>query len=866
MSAPHIRPAGRVHAVLGPTNTGKTHYAMERLLAHPSGMIGFPLRLLARENYDRAVRLKGEGRVALITGEEKIVPPNADWLICTVESMPLDRAVDFCAVDEIQMCADPERGHVFTDRMLHMRGTAETVFLGAETIRPVLRRLVPEAEISTRPRLSVLRYAGARKITRLPARSAVVAFSVADVYQLAEQVRRQRGGAAVVLGALSPRTRNAQVEMYQAGEVDYLVATDAIGMGLNMDVDHVAFAGLRKFDGRKHRLLTAAELGQAAGRAGRHMNDGSFGETAEAGLIPPDMVDRIENHDFEPLQKIFWRNPALDFRTLDGLRRTLTHRPEDPALMRAREADDELALARLSRDVDVAARVTGPGRVRLLWDICQIPDFRKVMSDGHARLLKRMFEHLTSPEERLPTDWVAEHVKRLDRPEGDIETLMGRIAGIRTWTYVSFRPDWLADAAHWRERTRAIEDRLSDALHQRLTQRFVDKRAASLVRSLEEKDELIAAVRADGEVLVEGQHVGWLDGFRFRPEHGAADLPGGPHRAVLQAARRALRGEVARRLSRLEQAPHDAIAFEVDEAGRPRPRLLWEGAPVGRIAPGPEVLRPSVQPLKSELLEGEGAARVRARLEAWVQAEAARVLKPLADLEAAEGLSGPAKGLAFRLREGFGSVRRAAAREQVDGLSRDDRKRLKQLGVRIGRESVFLPALLKPRAVGLLAMLWARNADRDVTAPAPGRVSVARGPDAPPDDFLAVCGYVPLGPLALRADIAERLAARAWRLGVKGPFAIDQEMLSIAGAGVDDLGGVLRALGFQAEATVDEAGQPQRRFRPATAKRPAREAKRKARAKPSAGQDKREQKQTPAKRAETSPFAALAALKRPDRG
>ncbi len=439
-------PAPRLVAVLGPTNTGKTHLAIERMLGHRSGMIGFPLRLLARENYDRIVKLRGARAVALITGEEKILPPSPSYFVCTVESMPLDRPVDFLAVDEIQLCADPERGHVFTARLLHARGAQETMLLGADTIKPLMRRLVPGIEQVGRPRFSTLSYTGHKKVTRLPPRSAVVAFAVADVFSLAELIRRQRGGTAVVLGALSPRARNAQVGMFQAGEVDYLVATDAIGMGLNMDLDHVAFAQIRKFDGRGPRRLSAAEIAQIAGRAGRHMSDGTFGTTAEQGPLDPETVEAVETHRFDPLTRLHWRNTRLRFESVAALLQSLDERPSIPGLVQAREADDHGALQALARNREVMALARHPGAVRLLWEVCQIPDFRKVMSDSHARLLAHIFLHLAGPDERLPTPWIAGQMANLDRTDGDIDSLMARIAHIRTWTYVTHRGDWVEGA------------------------------------------------------------------------------------------------------------------------------------------------------------------------------------------------------------------------------------------------------------------------------------------------------------------------------------------------------------------------------------------------------------------------------------
>src|SRR5580700_9126891 len=554
-----LRSAPRLVAVLGPTNTGKTHYAIERMLDHRSGMIGFPLRLLARENYDRVVKLRGARAVALITGEEKILPPNPSYFVCTVESMPLDRPVEFLAVDEIQLCADPERGHVFTARLLHARGLSETMFLGADTIRPLMRRLVPGAEYVGRPRFSTLSHTGHKKVTRLPPRSAVVAFAVADVFSLAELVRRQRGGTAVVLGALSPRARNAQVGMFQAGEVDYLVATDAIGMGLNMDLDHVAFASLSKFDGRGLRHLSAAEIGQIAGRAGRHMTDGTFGTTADEGVLDPSIVNAVEDHRFDPLTRISWRNTHLRFGSIGMLLRSLDERPPAPGLIQVRDADDHGALQRLSRNSEVTALATNPGAVRLLWEVCQIPDFRKMMSDSHARFLAQCFLHLAGPTERLPTPWIAGQIAQLDRVDGDIDTLMSRIAHIRTWTYITHRGDWIDGADDWQERARGIEDRLSDALHESITQRFVDRRSAFLVRHLAGDGELLASVDREGEVRGEGSYVGRLDGFRFIPDV-ASD--GVETRMLVTAANRVLRGEIMSRGQQLATDGDDAFAID----------------------------------------------------------------------------------------------------------------------------------------------------------------------------------------------------------------------------------------------------------------------------------------------------------------
>jgi ATP-dependent RNA helicase SUPV3L1/SUV3 len=814
----------RITAVLGPTNTGKTHLAMERLLGHPSGMIGFPLRLLARENYDRAVRLKGRGAVALMTGEEKIVPPQARWFLCTVESMPLSRPVDFLAIDEIQMCADPDRGHLFTDRLLHARGTEETMFLGAETIRPLLRRLVPGAEVVSRPRFSTLAFAGHAKLSRLPPRSAIVAFSAADVYAIAELIRRERGGAAIVLGALSPRTRNAQVDLYQEGEVDYLVATDAIGMGLNMAIDHVAFAATRKFDGRGPRTLTPAELAQIAGRAGRYTRDGTFGTTADLGPLEPETVERIENHAFETLQTLFWRDSRLSFTSIEALKASLGRPPRRSELVRTRRADDEAALEALERDPEIVRRARGHEAVRLLWEVCRIPDFGNVASDGHARLLARIFRFLAGGEGgagRLPTDWVARQVERINRTDGDIEALMQRIANIRIWTYVAHRDDWLTDAGGWQERTRAIEDTLSDALHQRLVQRFVDRRTASIYGRIRERQPLAAAIAADGDVLVEGHFVGTLDGFRFFADAGAGrdgGLPGGAGRAVTAAALRALKGEIGGRLRRLEAA--DDRAFSMDETGT----LHWHGAAIARLGAGAEPARPRVEPLPSELLAPDQRLRLRRRLERWVCARLARDLAPLAaagDL----AVSGAARGLLFQVGEGLGYVPRHRAEAQIAHLTEPDRRALAAAGLRIGRLAVYFPALLEPKPMAQRAMMWGLFHRRAAMPPLSGMMSL---PIADADDVAALeaIGYCRLGPRAVRADVAERVAARARRLSRRKTSSPAREFTSLIGCTADELPAVLAALGYAAEPEAEGLRLRPRRPRPAKPRRRPRRARR----------------------------------------
>jgi ATP-dependent RNA helicase SUPV3L1/SUV3 len=786
---------GAVTAVLGPTNTGKTYLAMDRMLGHASGMIGFPLRLLARENYDRVVRSRGAGVVALITGEEKIIPPNPRYYICTVESMPLDREVAFLAVDEIQLAADSDRGHVFTHRLLHARGTVETMFLGAETIKPLIRRLVPGAEFVTRPRFSKLTYTGAKKLTRLPRRSAVVAFSVSEVYGIAELIRRHRGGAAVVMGALSPRTRNAQVALYQSGDVDYMVATDAIGMGLNMDVDHVAFASMSKFDGRAPRALNASEVAQIAGRAGRHMNDGTFGVTADLPEIDPDIIARVESHEFPPLQSLFWRNAELRFTSLDALMASLKYPPPSPALVRPPPADDQLVLEAMTKEAVVRERAVSPARLRLLWDVAQVPDFRKVRPELHGRLMAQVYDHLTHGAEVMPDDWIAGHVERLNRTDGDIHVLMDRIAAIRTWTYLSHRGDWMSDARGWQEKTREVEDRLSDALHDKLTKQFVDSRTAHLVKRLRGDDLMAADIADDGVVSVDGHRLGHLEGLRFRADRTglkAAD------KAVLNAANAALRPLIAARIETIIAANDKDISLD-DEA-----RIVWQDEAVAALVAGSEPLRPQIELPPDERIEPADRLKLEARLRAWLTAHIGHLLEPLA--KARQDAAPPAvRGILFHLTETLGVVPRAVVEQQLKALSEADRKALARAGVRFGVEHVFMPALLKAAPAKLRGQLWIAG-HRDNPAPRlplPGRVSIPLALGVP-HDFYRACGYEPLGATGYRIDMLERFAATARKLAREKITILPPETLSLLGINAVTGADVLRALGFKAK--IEETG------------------------------------------------------------
>lgn len=793
-----VKTDGRVTAVLGPTNTGKTHYAVEQMVTYNSGCIGFPLRLLARENYDRLVALKGPQAVALVTGEEKIIPSAARYYSCTVESMPVDQPFEFLAVDEIQHAADPDRGHVFTDRLLRARGTQQTMFMGADTIRPLMTGLVPGIDLMARPRLSQLSYKGFKKITRLPPRSAVVAFAVDEVYAIAELIRRQRGGTAVVLGALSPRTRNRQVEMYQAGEVDFLVATDAIGMGLNMDIHHVALAATRKFDGQAVRSLSPAELAQIAGRAGRHKRDGTFGVTGNISGLDEDVVKAIESHEFESLRALYWRNSLLDFSSPTALRDSLNRHSGNAALMRGRPSDDDQALAHLLTRDSVMARASGTPAVKLLWEVCQIPDFRKTLNETHQDFVADIYETLMD-RGVLPEDRVKTQMDRLDNTDGDVDALMTRIAHVRTWTYITHKSEWLRDAAAWADKARAIEDRLSDALHEGLMRRFVDRRSAVLMRAMDEGGDLLAGVRPDGAVVVEGQAVGHLEGFRFVADEAAS---GADRKAVMTAARNALKPEIKRRLMTLATA--EDKQFKVDEQGQilfqPDPTNPLPGQPVGRLRRGAALLAPDIDAVDSPLLDNQDKTVIEERLKGWIKSHVATVLEPLVPLVDEAGIEGTARGIAFQLHEALGILPRADLEDLIGGLDETGRAALRARKVRLGPVLVFLPALNKPAAVRLRALLWSLWHGRDLPArvPSDGATSISvAGQDGIDPVYYRAIGYPVYGPRAIRVDMLDRLISAVYDTAKDGKFRATHTMAEWLGCSIPDLYEVIEAMGHK---------------------------------------------------------------------
>ena len=801
-----------VTAVLGPTNTGKTHLAVERMLAHAGGMIGLPLRLLAREVYERVRLRAGDHAVALITGEEKIIPAAPRYWVATVEAMPPDLRVPFLAIDEVQLATDLERGHIFTDRILHRRGLEETMLLGSATMRPLLEKLLPGTNFVARPRFSKLSYAGPRKLSRLPKRSAIVAFTAEMVYTVAEMVRSQRGGAAVVMGALSPRTRNAQVALYQNGEVDYLVATDAIGMGLNMDVDHVAFASTRKFDGFQYRNLVPSELAQIAGRAGRYMNDGTFGVTADADGFEPEMVDRLENHQFESAKTLQWRNRALDFSSLDRLRKSLGYLPKEQGLTRAQITTDIQALEAVCRDGTLSDMIKNPADVERAWDVCQIPDYRNISPAEHAHLVSQVLRFLQGRTGRISEDWFAKQLAFCENLEGGIDALSQRISHVRTWTFIANRADWLEAPLFWQSRSREIEDRLSDVLHEKLTQRFIDRRTSVLMRRLAKKVGLMSIIEEDGAITVEGDVIGRVEGLCFMPTEA---LAGEESRLLKAAAVQVLTTEIAARATVL--ANTSDVELKLARTGE----IIWQGHAIGKLQPGDHRFKPRAEVISDDILSPILRDEVRQRLQKFTERSIAAVIDPLIKLDESEGLESTVRGLAYRLSENFGVLPREAVTDEVKGLGQEDRAKLRSFGVRFGAYGLFLPALLKPAPTEIRLLLWWLEKQKlgvaaGVVPKAPPNGLTSTLVDAAhPEGYYGLCGYRVCGNRAVRVDMLERLADMIrdrvfWKPRIAeeqrphgsfegGGFTVVPDMMSVVGCSGSDFENILTSLGYRSQ-------------------------------------------------------------------
>ena len=781
-----MKKVSKVTAVLGPTNTGKTFFALERMLGHSTGVIGLPLRLLAREIFDKLVSLRGKNVVALITGEERIIPPNPKYWVCTVEAMPSDLGADFVAVDEIQLCGDLARGHIFTDRLMHARGKKETMFMGSETLTSKIQSLIPDVTIIKRERLSELTYKGKSKISRIPERSAIVSFSISEVYAIAELIRRQKGGAAVIMGALSPRTRNAQVELYQNGDVDYLVATDAIGMGLNLDINHVSFAKLSKFDGRKERNLYPNELAQIAGRAGRYKTNGTFGVTGEAEDLEQNCSKAIEMNKFSPVKMLQWRNSKLNFSSADFLIKSLEVSPENENFVKAKEGTDLTVLKSLSDKLNITKNLNSSKDVKLLWEVCQIPDFRKLSAYDHSSLLEVVFNFLQN-DGILPDQWLSEQVRRLDRVEGDIDTLSKRLSLIRTWTYVSYKKSWLNDSLGWQAETRRIENKLSDELHKKLTQRFIDRRTSVLVKGLKQRESLVAEINQDSEIFVEGQLIGKLVGFCFQKDKSTSNEES---KALKATAHAVLGPQYQLKSDKLYNSSDEEFSF--NDSGQ----IWWRAAAVGKLTAGADILSPKIIPLVDSEAGVEINQNITRRLDHFVNRTIEKQFEPLLNMKSDVALVGISKGVAYRIIESLGLITRNEISTDIKALEQQDRALLRKHGLRFGQFTIFHYLMLKPAPTKLRLLLWSLFSNTAYALPPPaGLVTVPKVEIASPDYYLRA-GYKLVGDRALRVDMLERLADLIRTKDVWNGFEADVDMLSITGLTLEQFAEVLRNLGY----------------------------------------------------------------------
>ena len=739
----------KLTAVLGPTNTGKTHLAIETMLSFDSGMIGFPLRLLAREVYDKVIQKIGLDKVALITGEEKIIPNNAKYFLCTVESMPIDKNLDFVAVDEIQMCSDHERGHIFTDRLLNVRGNRLTMLMGSNTIKSIISKLDDEIEFINRNRLSKLSYVGHKKISRINRKTAIIAFSAEEVYAIAELIRRQKGGAAIVMGSLSPKTRNAQVELYQSGDVDFLVATDAIGMGINMDLDHVYFSNLKKFDGRKLRKLNLSEIGQIAGRAGRYMNDGNFGTTGECKEINSEEVELIENHKFEEIQSLFWRNSNLNFNNPSSLIKSLDEKPGQKWLRKIHECEDERALKYFLRDKNILNEEFNKEKLKLLWECCQIPDFVKKTYGNHYEVISNVFKFLNSKKGKISENFMRLQLIKLDKLDGNVDSLSNRIANVRTWSYVSNKSNWIENQEYWIEKTKILEDKLSDRLHEELTKTFIDKRASVLARGLKQDMKFHTKILENNDVMIDDQFIGKINGLKLE-----LDLKKGALETDIKSLKKAARQTVGPEFEkRINEIIETGLVELKDDF-----KIYWNKSSIGRILPGKDYLNPNIELIVDDILEMDQRQRLINFLEKWLKEKINLILKSLIDLKFLKEKNSSIKALAYQLYENNGVLKRDQVSEYLNNLGQNERKILRDLGVKFGRYHVFLYRLIKPDAVLLRTLLWKNFHQKyfNLKPPTFG-LNFIDDEKIKNKNFMLLCGFEKFSNIYVRIDILERL-------------------------------------------------------------------------------------------------------------
>ena len=780
----------KITAVLGPTNTGKTHLAIETMLSFDTGMIGFPLRLLAREVYDKVIKKIGVDKVALITGEEKIIPSNSKYFLCTVESMPIDKNLDFVGVDEIQMCADHERGHIFTDRLLNIRGNKLTMFMGSNTIKNIIAKLDDDIEFINRERLSKLSYSGHKKISRIDRKTAIIAFSAEEVYAIAELIRRQKGGAAIVMGSLSPKTRNAQVALYQSGDVDFLVATDAIGMGINMDLNHVYFSNLKKFDGKKSRRLNLSEIGQIAGRAGRYLNDGSFGITGECKEINSEEVDLLENHKFEEIQSIFWRNSNLNFNNSLSLIKSLDEKPQEHWLRKIYEREDEKALKFFLRDKNLNEKKLNEFNLKLLWECCQIPDFVKKTYGNHYEVIGNVFKYLSSEKGKITDDYMHLQLMKLNKFDGNVDSLSNRIANVRTWSYVSNKNNWVENQNYWIEKTKILEDKLSDRLHEELTKTFIDKRASVLARGLKQDMEFQTKILENNDVMIDDQFIGKINGLKLE-----LDLKKGALETDIKSLKKAARQTVGPELEKRIQTIIETGLIELNDDSK----IYWKKYPIARIISGKDYLDPNLELIVDDILEQNQKKKLINYIEKWLKNKINTILKSLIDLKNIKEKNSSIKALAFQLYENNGVLKREQVNYYLKDMEQNDRKILRDLGVKFGRYHVFLYKLIKPEAVKLRTLLWKNYFQKNFNLKPPTfGLNFLDDIKYNNKNFMLLCGFEKFNNFFVRIDILERLFVQIINTNSEKEKEIKliPEMLNLLGCNKENFKKLLKNMNY----------------------------------------------------------------------
>ena len=788
----------KITAVLGPTNTGKTHLAIETLLSFESGMMGFPLRLLAREVYDKVINKFDKNKVALITGEEKIIPADAKYYLCTVESMPIEKSLDFVGVDEIQMCADHERGHIFTDRMLNLRGNKLTMWMGSNTIKNIISKLDGDIEFINRERLSKLTYAGHRKVSRINRKTAIIAFSAEEVYAIAELIRRQKGGAAIVMGSLSPKTRNAQVELYQSGDVDFLVATDAIGMGINMDLDNVYFSNLRKFDGRKLRKLNLSEIGQIAGRAGRYLNDGSFGITGDCKELNAEEVELLESHKFEEIKTLYWRNSELNFNNPYTLIKSLEEKPNKDWLRRIYECEDEKALKYFLKDKNLETVNFSSETLNLLWECCQIPDFVKKTYGNHYEVIENVFKFLCGKKGKISDEYMRLQLIKLDKLEGNVDSLSNRIANVRTWSYVANKNNWVENQNYWIEKTKLLEDRLSDRLHEELTKTFIDKRASILARGLKQDMEFKTEILENNDVKIDKQFIGKINGLKLE-----LDLKKGALETDIKSLKKAARQTVGPELERRIQNIIDTGLLELNDDFK----IYWNNFAIAKLSAGNDYLNPGFDLIIDDIVEIDQKKKLEIFIKKWLKNKVNTVLQSLIELKNLKDKHSSIKALAYQLYENNGVIKRENVSEYLKDLGQSERKILRDLGVKFGRYHIFLYKLIKPEPVKLRTLLWKNHNQKyfNLKPPTFG-LNFIIDKDKRNRNFMLLCGFEKFDNFFIRIDILERLFVQIINSGSEENKEIKliAEMLNLLGCSKDNFKKLIQKMNYKVTEKNDD--------------------------------------------------------------